>query len=134
VIATPQVENLVGHKLKEGDSFVDIVDNSQELVDVAIGESDVALLKPGQKANLKLDGFPERTFHGQVAVVSPQGILQNAETTFYARVAVANPNSALRSGMQGRGKISTGWRPAGVVMFRRVGIWIWTKLWDWFGW
>lgn len=134
VIATPQVENLVGHKLKEGDSFVDIVDNSQELVDVAIGEADVALLKPGQKANLKLDGFPERTFHGQVAVVSPQGILENAETTFYARVAVANPDSALRSGMQGRGKISTGWRPAGVVMFRRVGIWVWTKLWDWFGW
>jgi len=134
VIATPQVETLVGHKLKEGDSFVDIVDNSEELVDVAIGETDVALLKPGQKANLKLDGFPERTFHGQVAVVSPQGVLQNAETTFFARVAVANPDSALRSGMQGRGKISTGWRPAGVVMFRRVGIWIWTKLWDWFGW
>ncbi len=134
VIATPQIENLVGHKLKEGDSFVDIVDNSEELVDVAIGESDVALLKPGQKAKLKLDGFPERTFRGQVAVVSPQGILQNAETTFYARVAVANSDSALRSGMQGRGKISTGWRPAGVVMFRRVGIWIWTKLWDWFGW
>ncbi len=134
VIATPQVETLVGHKLKEGDSFVDIVDNSEELVDVAIGESDVALLKPGQKANLKLDGFPERTFHGQVAVVSPQGVLQNAETTFFARVAVANLDGALRSGMQGRGKISTGWRPAGVVMFRRVGIWIWTKLWDWFGW
>jgi hypothetical protein len=36
--------------------------------------------------------------------------------------------------MQGRGKISTGWRPAGVVMFRRIGMWIWTKLWDWFGW
>src|SRR5579859_1216420 len=134
VIATPQVETLVGHKLKEGDSFVDIVDNSEELVDVAIGEADVSLLKPGQKANLKLDGFPERTFHGQVAVVSPQGVLQNAETTFFARVAVANPDNALRSGMQGRGKISTGWRPAGVVMFRRVGIWIWTKLWDWFGW
>lgn len=134
VIATPQVENLLGHKVKEGDSFVEIVDNSEELVDVAIGEADVALLKPGQKANLKLDGFPERTFHGQVAVVSPQGVLQNAETTFYARVAVANPDNALRSGMQGRGKISTGWRPAGVVMFRSVGIWIWTKLWDWFGW
>jgi RND family efflux transporter MFP subunit len=134
VIATPQVENLVGHKLKDGDSFVDIVDNSEEMVDVAIGEADVALLKPGQKANLKLDGFPERTFHGQVAVVSPQGVLQNAETTFYARVAVANPDNVLRSGMQGRGKISTGLRPAGVVMFRRVGIWIWTKLWDWFGW
>jgi len=134
VIATPQIENLVGHKLKEGESFVDIVDNANELVDVAVDETDVGLLLPGQKANLKLDGFPERTFHGHVAVVSPQGVLLNTEPTFYARIAVANPDSALRAGMQGRGKITTGWRPAGVVMFRRIGIWIWTKLWDWFGW
>jgi RND family efflux transporter MFP subunit len=134
IIATPQIENLVGHKLKAGDNFVDIVDNSQSLVDVAISETDVGLLRPGQKANLKLDGFPERTFHGQVVVVSPQGVLVNAEPTFYARVAVANPDGALRSGMQGRGKVLTDWRAAGVVMFRRIGIWVWTKLWDWFGW
>jgi RND family efflux transporter MFP subunit len=134
VIATPQVENLVGHKLKDGDSFVDVVDNSEELVDIAVNETDVTLLKPGQKTNLKLDGFPARTFHGRVAVVSPQGILQNTEPIFYARIAVSNPDSALRSGMQGRGKISTGWRSAGVVLFRRIGIWIWTKLWSWFGW
>lgn len=134
VIATPQMENLVGHKVKEGESFADIVDNSEELVDVTVAETDVALLKPGQKANLKLDGFPERTFHGRVAVVSPQGILQNTEPVFFARIAVLNTDNLLRSGMQGRAKISTGWRSSGVVMFRRAGIWIWTKLWAWFGW
>lgn len=134
VVATPQIENQVGHKLKVGDTFADIIDNSEELVDVAVDETDVGLLKAGQEASLKLDGFPERTFHGRVAVVSPQGILQNADPIFFARIAVQNPDNALRSGMQGRGKISTPWRSAGVVMFRRVGIWIWTKLWDWVGW
>ncbi len=134
VIATAGIENLVGHKLKTGEAFVDIVDNSQALVDVAVGETEVALLAPGQKASMKLDGFPARTFRGQIAVVSPQAVLQNGDPTFYARVSVANLDAALRSGMQGRAKISTGWRPAGVVMFRRIGIWIWTKLWNWFGW
>jgi RND family efflux transporter MFP subunit len=134
VVATPLVENMIGRKLKVGDSFVDIVDNSQALVDVAITENDIALLRSGEKTSLKLDGFPTRTFHGQVAVVSPQGILQDGGAVFFARVSVTNPDGALRSGMQGRGKISTGWRPAGVVMFRSVGIWIWTKLWNWFGW
>lgn len=134
VVATPQLENLVGHKVKDGESFVDIVDNSQALVDVAVDEGDVGLLRVGENASLKLDGFPERTFRGQVAVVSPQGILQNAEPTFFARVSVANQAQQLRSGMQGRGKISTGLRPAGVVMFRRIGMWIWSKLWSWFGW
>jgi RND family efflux transporter MFP subunit len=134
VIATPQLENLVGHKVKDGESFVDILDNSQAVVDVAVDAGDVALLRVGEKTSLKLDGFPERTFRGQGVVVSPLGVLQNSEPTFFARVSVANPDHLLRSGMQGRGKISTGWRSAGVVMFRRTGMWIWTKLWSWFGW
>jgi len=134
VVATPQMENLVGHKVKEGESFADIVDNSQTLVDVAVDESDVGLLRAGEKTSLKMDGFPERTFHGKVAVVSPQGVFQNAEPVFFARVSVTNPAHLLRSGMQGRGKISTGWRPAGVVIFRRMGMWLWSKLWAWFGW
>ena len=134
VVATPQLENMVGRKLKVGESFVDIVDTSQALVNVSVTENDVAMLRSGEMASLKMDGFPERTFHGQVAVVSPQGVLQDEDRVFFARVSVVNSNGMLRSGMQGRGKVSAGWRPAGVVIFRRPGMWIWSKLWDWFGW
>lgn len=134
VVATPQIENFTGHKLKDGESFADVVDNSQALVDVAVDEGDIGLMRTGEKARLKLEGFPERTFQGEVAVVSPQGILQNAEPVFYARVRIENPDGMLRAGMQGRGKITTGWRSAGVVFFRRIGMWMWTKLWNWFGW
>jgi len=134
IVATPQLENMVGRKLKVGESFVDIVDNSLALVDVSVAEADVSLLRNGDSASLKLDGFPERTFHGEVAVVSPASAVQNDEHVFFARVSVPNPTGALRSGMQGRGKVSTGWRPAGVVIFRRPAMWIWSKLWDWFGW
>src|SRR5260370_702845 len=115
VVATPQLENMVGRKLKVGESFLDIVDNSQALVDVSVTENDVALLRSGETASLKLDGFPERTFHGQVAVVSPQGGLQNDERVFFARVSVANPNARLRPGTLVRGKITTGWGPTRVA-------------------
>jgi RND family efflux transporter MFP subunit len=133
-IATPQIENLTGHKIRDGESFADIVDNSQALIDVAIDGDDVGLVRAGESARLKLDGFPERTFRGEVAVVSPQGTMRDAEPVFFARVSVPNPDGVLRAGMQGRGKISTGWRPAGVVFFRRIGMWMWSKLWNWFGW
>src|SRR5260370_33219599 len=53
VVATPQLENMVGRKLKVGDSFVDVVDNSQAMVDVAVTENDVSLLRSGEKASLK---------------------------------------------------------------------------------
>jgi RND family efflux transporter MFP subunit len=134
VVATPHIENMVGRKLKFGDIFAEIVDNSQAQVDVQIDASDVALLRAGETASVKLDSFPTRTFHGDVVIVSPQAQLQGEERFFYARVNVPNPDGALLAGMQGRSKISTGWRPAGTVMFRRAAMWTWSKLWDWFGW
>jgi RND family efflux transporter MFP subunit len=134
IVATPQIENFVGHKLKAGESFVDIVDNSQTLVDVAVDETDAGLLHSGEPARLKFESFPERTFRGTVALVSPQAVFKETEPVFFARVSVANGDAALRAGMQGRGKILTEWRAAGVVMFRRPAMWIWSKLWSWFGW
>jgi RND family efflux transporter MFP subunit len=134
VIATQQVENLVGRKLKFGDTFAEIVDNSHALVDVRIDENDIALVRPGEKGSIKLDGYPNRTFHGEVSVVSPKAEVQGDDRVFYARVNVPSPDGALLAGMQGRGKVATGWRPAGVVIFRRAALWAWSKLWDWFGW
>jgi RND family efflux transporter MFP subunit len=134
VLATPHIENLVGRKLNYGDTFADIVDNSQALADVVIDEQDVSLIQPGQKTRIKLDGFPARTFIGEVAIVSPQGKPEGERRVFHARVSIPNEDGLLRPGMQGRGKVWTGWRPASVVMFRRVAMWAWGKLWDWFGW
>jgi len=134
VVVTPHIENMVGQKLKFGDTFAEIVDNSQALVDLAIDQTDVALVDSGQKARVKLDGFPARTFEGTVVVVSPVGRLDGDTRIFSARIAVPNPENKLRSGMQGRAKVSTGWRPAGQVFFRKPVMWIWSKLWEWFGW
>jgi multidrug efflux pump subunit AcrA (membrane-fusion protein) len=134
VIATPHIENLVGHKLRFGETLAEVVDNSQALVDLMMDQEDIGLAGAGQKARIKLDGFPARTFLGRVVVISPVGRMEGDSRTFYARIAVPNPEGVLRAGMQGRGKISTGWRPAGEVFFRRPFFWLWSKLWYGLGW
>jgi len=134
VVSTPHLENMVGRKLKFGDTIADIVDNSEALVDVGIDQDDIGLISAGQLARLKLDAFPARTFQGRVVVVSPVGRADQDRRTFDARIAVLNPERILRAGMQGRGKVSTGWHPAGKVFFRQPVMWIWSKLWYWFGW
>ena len=134
VVATQHVEDLAGRKLMPGDTVAEIVDTSRAIVDVAIDADDVLLLHPGEKASIKLEGFPTRTFHGEVTVVSPRSKVEGADRFFFARVLVPNPDGAIRDGMQGRGKVVTGWSPAGKVIFRRPAIWIWSKLWSWFGW
>lgn len=134
LVATPYVEDSVGRDLKPGDTLLEIVDTSRASVDVAVDENDVSLLRPGQKASVKLEGFPTRTFRGELMVVSPKGELQGDERVFFARVSVPNREGLIRAGMQGRGKIITAWRPAGEVFFRRPAMWLWSKIWSWFGW
>jgi RND family efflux transporter MFP subunit len=133
VVATPQVENFVGRRLQYGDTFAQVLDDSQAVVDVAIDDTDVGLLKVGSAAAIKLNSFPTRTFQGSVAVVSPQGDVQGQSRVFYARVTLANSNGSIRSGMSGQGKVRVGWYPSGYVLFRRPAIWTYSRLWNWLG-
>lgn len=134
VVATPHVENFAGRKLEQGDSFAEVVDTSQAIVDVAIEDTEAGLLKDGQRAVLKLNSFPTRTFHGDVLIVSPSATLVNQTPVFFARVGVPNADGALRAGMEGRGKVRIGWYPAAYVFFRGPALWIYSKVWNWFGW
>jgi RND family efflux transporter MFP subunit len=134
VVATPHVENFVGRRLAFGDHFAEVVDSSHASVDVALDQDDVPLLKAGQAAVVKLDGFPTRRFRGEVTVVSPKGELEGEQRVFFARVAVPNPEGVIRAGMQGHGKVSVGWRAAGYVLFRGPAGWMYSKFWSWFGW
>ena len=133
LVATPHVENMVGKRLQYGDSFAEIVDTSRAIVDVAIDDTDSAQLRAGEHASVKLNSFPTRIFRGDVMVVSPKGTLQGDSRVFFARVAVPNADGAIRSGMEGRGKVRVGWYPAGYVLFRKPFLWIYSRAWSWFG-
>jgi RND family efflux transporter MFP subunit len=134
LVATPHIEDLVGRSLHPGDAFAEVVDTSWANVDVSVDESDVSLIKTGDKASVKLESFPARTFRGEVFIVSPTSQVEGAERFFYARVRVPNSDGLIRAGMQGRSKVSTGWSPAGRVIFRRPAMWLWSKIWSWIGW
>jgi len=134
VVATPHVENFAGRHLEDGQSFAEVVDTSSAFVDVAVDEADAGLLRTGSQAAVKLNSYAMRTFHGEVAVVSPKAVAEGDSIVLFARVLVPNPDGALRTGMEGRGKVSAGWRPAGYVLFRRPVVWLYSRLWNWFGW
>jgi len=134
IITTPHIENAVGRRLAQGDTFAEIVETSDVTVDVAVPEEDATLLRSGEHAAIKLESFPVRTFRGDVRVVSPMAQVESEHRSFVARVNVANRDGSIRPGMQGQGKVSVGWHAAGYVVFRGIGMWIWSELWAWFGW
>jgi RND family efflux transporter MFP subunit len=133
VVTTAHIEDTVGKHLDASDTFAEVSDLSNAQVDVAIDESDAGHLQPGEKTVVKLLSYPNRTFKGLVSIVSPRTEVAGDRRVVYARVDVPNADGALKAGMQGRAKISTGWHKAGYVFFRRPGMWLAEKLWLWFG-
>jgi RND family efflux transporter MFP subunit len=132
-VTTPFVENFTGRKLDAGEKFAEVADTSTATVDIGVEEQDVALLDAGMRAGVKLESYPTKTFRGAVTVVSPKSEASGDERLFHARVDVPNPDGLVRAGMQGRGKINSGWHSAGYVIFRRPAMWAWGKAWSWFG-
>jgi len=134
IVTTPQVQNSVGRRLMHGDTFAEVIETSHVTADVAVPEDDAMLLQRGEHASIKLESFPLHTFRGDVTVISPESQVESEHRVFIARVNVPNQDGAIRPGMQGHAKVSVGWHPAGYVLFRGTAMWLWGKLWSWFGW
>ena len=104
------------------------------MVNITIPQRDAALVRIGQSAAIKLDSYPQQSWHNAVAIVSPEAQQTDGEGNFAARVPLPNANGILRAGMTGHAKIFIGFRPAGYVLLRRPALWIWQTLWNWIGW
>ena len=134
VVTTPNLQNTVGLHLDAGATFAQILDLSSAIVDVSVAQDDLRYVTPGQHVGIKLDSFPQRVWHGEVQIVSPQAQVINGNRVFIARVPLDNSRALLRAGMSGQGKIFVGYRPIGYVLLRKPFFWLWHTIWDWIGW
>jgi transcriptional regulator with GAF, ATPase, and Fis domain/multidrug resistance efflux pump len=134
IVATPALQNAAGEHLNAGDTFAKVLDLSSVVMDISVEQRDVALVRPGDGAVIKLDSYPQRTWHGAVTIVSPEAPTAEDQRTFSARVPLGNEEAVLRAGMTGHGKIFLGYRPAGYVLLRKPALWAWQTLWNWIGW
>lgn len=63
-------ERVVGTALMAGTEIMTIADLHEMEARVDIGEMDVILIQPGQKARLEVDAFRDRRFHGTVTEIA----------------------------------------------------------------
>ena len=134
VVATPNLQNAAGEHLDSGASFAQVLDLSSAESRVAVAQQDISLIHAGQSVSVKMDTYPQRTWHDAVSRVSPEAAVTDGERTFAVEVPLTNPGEMLRAGMSGQAKIFIGWRPAGYVLLRRPALWLWNTLWNWIGW
>ncbi len=129
VIATARIDERVGQFLPRGAEFCVVADLTTVTAEIAVPESEALLLRPGQKAVLKFNAYPGRTFQGAVQRVAPRVREEGGDRFLIAEASIQNPGGLIKTGMLGRGKISTGTRPVLVALFRRPVRYLWTKLW-----
>lgn len=106
VITSRNVEP--GEVVSPGREVMTLSDLSRVDLKIFVDETAIGQVKPGQKAEVRIDTFPDKVYTGHVAFVSPEGeftpkIIQTkkerVKLVYLVKVSIPNPNYELKSGM-----------------------------------
>ena len=86
-----------GMNVKTGDKLVSVLDLSNLWIWAEFYEDEVGLLRQGQHIEVSLPAFPNQTFRGEIAVISP--VIDAVKRTARVRIDIPNPKAQLRPGM-----------------------------------
>ena len=93
IVVTPDLQSAAGKHLDAGASFAQVLDLDSAVFRIAVPERDAALLQSGQAAAIKLDSYPQRTWHNNVSIVSPEAQAADGVRTITAEVPVSNADA-----------------------------------------
>lgn len=104
----------VGQVVGPGTPVAKIVGLEGVYFEAQIPETEIANVKLGQPAEVRVDAYPNRVFSGTVVAVNPQA--SSLGRLFSARISVTDPGNALRPGMFGKGEIVLSTIPDAVLI------------------
>jgi len=138
VIVTAKVEQKVGTMLLPGEAFCEIVDQRHMAAEMSVAETDLPLVRPGDRIALKLNAYPSVTFSGTVDQIGARTKSDGGEQYFLVRAVFTNTGERARDGMVGRARVlarggwfQSGWHSVGYVVLRAPFRWGWEKIWSW---
>ncbi|WP_418790016.1 HlyD family secretion protein [Phosphitispora sp. TUW77] len=105
-----------GEVVLAGSRVLTIMETKDMWIDVYVSETELPKIKLGQQAEINIDAFPEKVFHGEVNFISPEAEFtpKNLQTkdervnmVFGVRVAVIDGKDILKTGLPADVKILT---------------------------
>lgn len=143
VVTTPEVEQRVGEFLAAGSELCHLADRSTMKARILVRDWELAEIKQGAPAQVKVVPFPFRTYSGQVERILPAATSDRPvrspeklerlgqELTNYFAVVMdfPNPDGSLKEGMTGTAKISVKGYPLAWRAAR--GAWHWLRSYVW---
>jgi HlyD family secretion protein len=97
-----------GEVVSPGREVISLADLSVVDLKVFVPETEIGLVKPGQKVEVKIDTFPAKTYAGHVSFISPEGeftpkIIQThkerVKLVYLVKIKIINPDLELKPGM-----------------------------------
>jgi HlyD family secretion protein len=70
-----------------------------------VDEADIGRVRLGQQANIAVETFKDRKFHGKVTQISPIGVEKDNVTTFELEISIGNADNELRANMTANAEI-----------------------------
>src|SRR2546426_10636590 len=94
-----------GEYIRENTPVATIVQMNPLKLKTAIQEKHAGLIRPGQTVEFIVEAFPDKTYHGKVAYVSPA--VDQTTRTFPVEIYVDNADRQLKPGFFAKGTVLT---------------------------
>jgi len=121
IVLTEKVESLIGKKFKAGEPFCTIARADALLLDILIRESDVAFVRPGQRAEVFFNYRPDEGHRLTVKSIAPRAeAASRLGNAFKVKAVFAEQPPRIKPGMQGIAQISTRRASLWFVLTRRL--------------
>jgi HlyD family secretion protein len=97
-----------GEVVTSGREVLTLSDLTTVKLKIFVDETEIGKVKPGQRAEIKIDTFPDKAYTGTVSFISPEGeftpkIIQThkerVKLVYLVKISIHNPDLELKSGM-----------------------------------
>ena len=96
--------------LTGGTVLMRMADLNEVQVRTLVDETDIGRLEPGLPAEITVEAYPDRTFHGTVLKIEPQAVVEQNVTMFAVLTRISNEQDLLRPGMNSDVEVVIGQR------------------------
>ena len=128
------VAEKVGRYVERGDLIVEVHQLEVVIAEIAISETEIADVRPGQKVVLKARAFPDRRFVGTVTSIASRVTAPDQarpERTITVATELENPSLSLKPLMTGKARIYCGQRRTFDLVTRRLARYLRVEFWSW---
>lgn len=123
------LERAQGVALRMGDTLFEVGPLDEMRIDMAVAESDLALVREGMTVKIRLNSHVGEVLEAKVEKIAPRSELKDGENIFIVEAVIGNAEGRLRPGMKGKAKVFADKKPLLWTVMR--GAWNYVRMRVW---